>query len=78
MKRVSYALPTRFLAHHPNSRDSVEELGDTLGREQRLPRLLQGAVTVDVPVERRGGDAQAAGHCTRAGGLVTQRRHRHP
>jgi hypothetical protein len=35
--------------------------GCALRREYRLPRLLQGIVTVDVHIERRGGDAQAVG-----------------
>src|SRR4029453_10826285 len=30
-----------------------------LTREHGLPRLFQGAITVDIHVERRGGDAQA-------------------
>src|SRR5712664_2716608 len=35
----------------------ARDRGAILRRQQRLPRLLQGAVTVDVHVERRGGDA---------------------
>src|SRR4029453_16494983 len=56
----------------------VTDIDDILSREQRLPRLFQGAITVARRVEGRGGDARVASTYSWGGGLGTRPRHRCP